>query len=86
MFVRRVVKADVVFNMVDELKSQFGQLCIDVMDRVKNDPSQLVIGVRDQLNVKNYCKDIRNLDQQVAERVIQLNEWAIPTLKKSWLY
>jgi len=50
--VKHVVKADVVFDMVDKLKSQFSQLCIDVMDRVKNDSSQLVTSVRDQLKVE----------------------------------
>lgn len=83
MFVRRVVKADVVFNMVDELKSQFGKLCIDVVARIQTDPSQLVKSISDQFNVvENHCKEIRNLDPLVPEREIQLNEWAIPALKK----
>ena len=69
--------------MTDEFSSRFGQLCIGLMDKVNEDPSQLECSVQCQLEAANtHCKEVKNLKQLVSNRELQLNDWAVDTLKE----
>ena len=83
VFVKRVVNFDVLIKMTDEFSSRFGQLCIGLMDKVNEDPSHLESSVQCQLEAVNtHCKEVKNLKQLVSTRELQLNDWAVDTLKE----
>ena len=83
VFVTKVVQADTILEMVDNLNDQFSELCVTVVDKVKDDPCMLQSCVQEQLKVvNNHCSKVRSLKLLITNKELQLNKWANETLEQ----
>ena len=69
VFVTKVVQADAVLKMVDNLQDQFSELCVAVVDKVKDDPGMLQSSVQEQLKVvNNHCSKVKSLKLLITDK------------------
>ena len=83
VFVTKVVQADAVLEIVNNLQDQFSELCLTVLDKVKDDPGMLQSSVLEQLKVvNNHCSKVRSLKQLITDKELQLNKWTNEILEQ----